>query len=69
MRYWTRWVHVRYEIHRRAERLLLAIVWRLPRRLVMWCYIRVGVHATTGQYGNTVVPDLTMVEALERWDA
>jgi hypothetical protein len=34
----------------------------------MWCYVRVGAHATTGRYGDTVVPELSMMDALQRWD-
>jgi len=40
---------------------------RLPKRLVYSASIRLISHATTGKYGNTVVPQLTAVEALERW--
>ena len=68
MRYWTRWVHVRYELSRCWERLLLWVVWHLPRTLVKWCYIRVGAHATTGEWSSTVVPELSMMDALKRWD-
>lgn len=57
----------KYEMRKKYDALLRAIVWRLPERLVMWAYIRVGAHATTGQYGNTVVPELTMMDALDRW--
>lgn len=41
---------------------------RLPRRLVSACFIRVMAYATTGKYGNTVVPDLRGMEALKRWE-
>ena len=30
----------------------------LPRRVVYFCAVRVGAHATTGAYGHQVVPDL-----------
>lgn len=49
------------------EKLLIWIAWHLPKELVKWCYIRVGVYATTGEYGNTVVPEITMTDALKRW--
>jgi hypothetical protein len=49
------------------ERLVLALVWRLPRWLVYWCAIRLLAHATTGRYGDQVVPDLLAMDALERW--
>lgn len=44
------------------------VAWLLPRQVAMWAYIRVAAHATTGEYANTVVPDITMMEALDRWD-
>ena len=50
------------------ERFLTFVAWHLPKSLVMWCYVRVGAHATTGQYGDTVVPDLSMMDALKRWE-
>lgn len=65
----ARWTSRRYEAGKRRDAALRWIAWRLPQRLVMWCYIRVGAHATTGRYGNTVVPELSMMDALQRWDA
>lgn len=50
------------------EKLIIAIAWRLPRRLAYWCAIRVGAHATQGKYGDQVVPDLKFMDALQRWD-
>lgn len=64
-----RLIEARYwYVKRPAEKLLLKLVWKLPRRLVMWCCIRVLAHATTGQFGNQVVPELNAMEALRRWD-
>lgn len=51
----------------RRTKLVLWFVNLLPRWLVYWCAIRLGAHATTGQYGDTVVPDLRFMDALERW--
>ena len=31
------------------EKFMLWFVWKLPRRLVYWCFIRVVANATTGQ--------------------
>lgn len=59
---------MRYRLAKLRDKVLMAIAWRLPRRLVMWCYVRVGAHATTGVYGGTVVPELGMMDALQRWD-
>jgi hypothetical protein len=55
-------------VERPAHKLMLWFVWKLPRKLVMWCYIRVGAHATTGKFGDTLVPEITMMDALQRWD-
>jgi hypothetical protein len=40
----------------------------MPRGLVYWCAIRLMAHATVGRYSNQVVPELTALEALKRWD-
>jgi hypothetical protein len=62
------WRDRRYLLSREREKLLIKFVWHLPRELVMWCYIRVAAHATTGKHANTVVPELRMMDALKRWD-
>lgn len=67
IRAWWRYVVVPF-FSRKGDQLLMWIAWRLPDRLVMWCYVRVGAYATTGENrweGN--VPDLPMMEALRRW--
>jgi hypothetical protein len=50
------------------EKVLMKIAWSLPRRLALWCAIRVMAHATTGKYSKQVVPELLAMEALKRWD-
>ena len=52
-----------------AERVARWIAFRLPRRVVMWCAIRVVAHATTGPYSNQIVPELGAMDAIKRWDA
>lgn len=64
MRYWE----MKYEARKFSEKLQRKIVWVLPRSIVMWAYIRVVAHATTGKYGNQIVPDLKAMDALKRWD-
>jgi hypothetical protein len=49
------------------EKFWIWIAWRLPRPLVKWCAFRVAAYATTGRYSNTVVPELSMMDMLERW--
>lgn len=40
---------------------------RVPKKLAYWCAIVVGAHATTGKHSAQIVPDLTLIQALERW--
>ena len=44
------------------------MAWKLPRKLVMWCAVRVVAHATTGVYGDQIVPELTAMDAIKRWE-
>jgi len=53
---------------RKVDKLCQWIAWKLPKRIAMWTYVRVGAHATTGKYGDTVLPEITMMEALKRWE-
>jgi hypothetical protein len=50
-----------------SEKLIMWLVWKLPRKLVYWCAIRVGAHATTGKYGTTEPPKLLFMDAIKRW--
>ncbi len=52
----------------RKQRFYMWLVWQLPRSLVYFAAIRLVAHATQGRWGDTVVPDLTAMEALLRWD-
>jgi hypothetical protein len=54
---------------RTRNRIWMKIAWALPQRLVMWCAIRLMAHATQGEYGDQIVPDLTALDALKRWPA
>ena len=51
---------------RRMDFFMLWLAHRLPKRLKYWVLIDCGAKATTGEYGNTVVPDLTMMEMIKR---
>ena len=54
--------------YRFEEKFMFWFTWKLPKRLVYFCAIRVVSHATTGKYGNTVVPELTAMDAVKRWE-
>ena len=51
-----------------SERFWNLLALRLPEKLVYWATIRLIVYATTGEYSNTVVPKLTAMNALSRWE-
>lgn len=57
-----------YQFTKRRDKALMWAAWQLPPQLVMWCYIRVVAYATTGRYRHTVVPDLTAMDAIKRWE-
>lgn len=50
------------------DKIWIWLVWKLPKKLIMWAAVRLMAHATTGQYSKTVVPELSITEALKRWD-
>lgn len=57
-----------YELEKLRERLAMAVAWKMPRWLVYWCSIRLMAHATTGEHENQIVPELTGMDALKRWE-
>ena len=60
-------IDIYYNYSKLSEKVAMWLVWQLPRRLVYWCAIRLVAHATTGDYSNTVVPDLSAMDAIRRW--
>ncbi len=50
------------------DKIIMWIAWKLPRKLVYFCAVRLNAHATLGKYRNQVVPELTAMDALKRWE-
>jgi hypothetical protein len=44
------------------------LAWKLPKQLVAMSFVRVTAHATTGAFSKQIVPELTAIDALKRWD-
>jgi hypothetical protein len=44
------------------------LAWKLPGPLVYWASVRLVTRATSGSFEDTIVPDLTAMEALQRWE-
>ena len=61
-------IGLRIWLRESKEKIYLWFVWKLPKELIMWCSIRLIAHATQGEYGNTIVPDLAAMDALKRWE-
>lgn len=61
-----RWA-VKYRLYKIRKAIPQKIAWLLPKSVVMWAYLRVGAHATTGKYGSVIVPEVSMMDALDRW--
>lgn len=67
--HWIWAYHIKHRARRWREKTMCWIAWHLPRDLVRWCYVRVGAHATTEQYGGEIVGEVRMMDALQRWDS
>lgn len=51
-----------------SSRLWIKLAWLLPETLVYFCTIRLIANATQGKYSNQIVPELTAMDALKRWE-
>jgi len=54
--------------NRTQEKVWHKLAWFLPDKLIYWASIRMIAYATQGKYGNTIVPDLTAMDAIGRWE-
>lgn len=59
---------MRYKYKKIKESIMIWIAWHLPDELVKWCTVRVIANATQGKYSNRVVPELSALDALKRWN-
>ncbi len=50
-----------------SDKVYRRVAYALPAQVVSWAVIRVIAHATTGQYSNQIVPELSAMDALKRW--
>lgn len=54
-------------MERRMDVVWMRLARLLPRRLVYWCGLSIIADATTGEYSDTVVPELTAMDAVDRF--
>jgi len=58
---------ISYTLSKWKEKTWMWLAWKLPSTLVKWASIRLMAHATTGKYSETIVPELSAMDALGRW--
>lgn len=63
---WIR-LDLNYRFLRLRERLLLGIIWRLPRSWIYWAVVRGLAHATQGRWGAEHPEQVTAFQVLKRW--
>jgi hypothetical protein len=39
----------------------------IPKKIIYFSFMHVMAYATTGKYGNTVVPEITGMDAIKRY--
>jgi hypothetical protein len=62
------YLKTKYDINRMIDNFYLWFVWKLPHKLVYWCGIRLGAHASTGQWGADNITTVKFFEVLNRWE-
>ena len=49
------------------NKISMWIAWKIPDRIIYWCAIRVIAYATQGSYSSQIVPELTAMDAIDRF--
>lgn len=55
-----------YELEKYTEKLIMWIVWKLPKTWIMWAAIRLHANATF-VYSDRTPDQINIWEALEAW--
>ena len=63
-----RFYGIRYWSNRRLEGMQRKAVWLLPKWVVRWAMVRATLHATNGKWSKEIVPNVTSIEVMKRWD-
>jgi hypothetical protein len=50
------------------DKIAQKIAYLLPKRVVYWVLIRAGAYASTGKYFTQIIPELTIMDTIQRWD-
>ena len=58
-----------YQVDKWRNKLLMKIVWALPRNIIYWAFIRVVANATQNQrFAKTEVSAIPAMDMLGIWD-
>ena len=58
-----------YNVEKFKENFWHLFAKKLPKKLIYFAAIHLGAKVTTGKFWNTVVPELTFMDAVKRyWD-
>lgn len=60
--------HRGFKVRNLGDAFWMWLAWKLPRRLVYWAAIRLMAHATCGKWGSHPVPQVSIIDALNRWE-
>lgn len=58
---------MRYHFEKYRDKFVMWVAWKLPKRLVYWCAVRVTAQASQGGYAHEEVPSISAMDALDRW--
>ena len=50
------------------EKLCMWIAWKLPKRVVYWCFMRMCAHATQGPFRDQTPTGMTWETISKRWE-
>jgi len=50
------------------DTLMQWLSYHLPRKFIYFAAIRLIANATTGRYSSQIVPELTAMDAIKRWE-
>lgn len=57
----------KYHVQKLLTDILFMVAKILPKTVVLYCAIYVMSYSTTGKYSNTVVPELSGLDAIKRF--
>jgi len=58
---------MKHQIAKFKMNFWLWFVKKLPKKLIYFAAIHLGVKTTTGKYRKTIVPELTLMNAIKRF--